>query len=99
MTIPTPEEIEGAHAQVEEEGPQSQTTRELSELAVSDPILAAFIEQMYNSIAPAFDGNTRVKESQMIVRSVLTATLVGGLGLGVRIGEGREIPTEEEPEI
>jgi hypothetical protein len=99
LTTPTAEEIEGAHKLVEEEGPQSQTTRELSELAVRNPHLAAFIDQMYASIGPAFDGNTGVKESQIIVRSVLTATLVGGLGLGVRIGEAREIPIEEEPEV
>ena len=99
MTIPTPEEIESAHKVIEEEGTPSPTTRELAELAVKDAHLAAYIDQMYASVAPAFDGNTGVKESQMIVRSVLTATLIGGLHLGVRIGEAREIPIEAEPEV
>jgi len=77
MTIPTTEEIQAAHDEVDVEGPASETTIALAQLALTDPHLKAFVDGVCGA-AP-----------DLITRSAVMGALIGGLNLGIRIGEAR----------
>lgn len=89
MNLPTADEIQAAHEDVDAEGAQSETTIGLAQLAMTDPYLKAFVDNVCDGIVSA--GVDMHKGSDdVLLRATVVGTLIGGLNLGIRIGEMRE---------
>jgi hypothetical protein len=85
VTIPTSEEISAAHAGVLADGVVANSTIELGILAIRDPVLSEFIQGLMARLrATHVEG-----ASSIAVRSAIVGAVMGGLNLGIRIGEER----------
>lgn len=91
LILPSNEEIAAAHDDVEKEGAESETIMGLAQLALSDPHLAAFVQGVCGNEGKAL-GFTQPSSKEFIMfRSAIMGVLIGGLNLGIRIGEARAI--------
>jgi hypothetical protein len=95
LIIPNGEEIDAARVDVDEEGPASETTMGLAQLALTDPHLKQFVEDVCADTGKAL-GIVQSGEKFLQFRSAVTGALICGLNLGIRIGEARAIEDVDE---
>ena len=96
MILPTNEEIEAAHIEVEEEGPESETTMGLAQLALTDPRLKEFVEGVCADTGKALGLVDPSSAKFVLFRSAVMGSIIGGLNLGIIIGDARAIVDVDE---
>lgn len=91
LILPTSEEIAAAHDEVEQEGAESETIMGLAQLALADPHLSAFVQGIVGNEGKALGFTQPSSKEFVLFRSAIMGVLIGGLNLGIRIGEARAI--------
>ena len=91
MILPSNEEIAAAHDEVEKEGADSETIMGLAQLALSDPHLSAFVQGVCGNEGKSLGFTQPSSKEFVMFRSAIMGVLIGGLNLGIRIGEARTI--------
>lgn len=96
MILPSNEEIQAAHNEVDAEGAEAETTMGLAKLALQDPHLLAFVDNVCKTTGKQLGIVEPSRTEFVLFRSAIMGTLIGGLNLGIRIGEARAIVDVDE---